>query len=44
MVKIEDYPVSPYASMDSKNVGKYLYVPIEYVGRITVDEILTIII
>ena len=34
MVKIEDYPVSPYASMDSKNVRAYLYAPIEYAGRI----------
>ena len=34
MIKIEDYPVSPYASMDSKNVKAYLYAPIEYAGRI----------
>lgn len=34
MVKIKDYPVSPYASMDSKNVRAYLYAPIEYAGRI----------
>ena len=33
MVKIENYPVSPYASVDSKNVRVYLYASVEYAGR-----------
>jgi len=33
MVKIENYPVSPYASVESKNVRAYLYAPVEYAGK-----------
>ncbi len=35
LVKIEEYPTSPYASVKSKkNVKAYFYAPIEYAGRI----------
>jgi len=32
-VRIENYPVSPYASVESKTVNVYFYAPVELAGR-----------